>query len=119
MSVESENRTGEEVPFEARIAVDLAADDNNGLPTEYALYQNYPNPFNPVTTIRYSVPFRENVTLLVYDILGSQVRTLVKEIKEAGEHDVSFYSEGLSSGIYFYKLTAGDFSETKKLQIVK
>jgi len=93
---------------------------------EFALEQNYPNPFNPSTTIKYSVPSvtlseveGSLVTLKVFDVLGNEVTTLVNEEKPAGIYEVNFNAKGLSSGIYFYKLQAGSFIETKKMLLMK
>lgn len=88
-------------------------------PDNYNLAQNYPNPFNPVTTIRYSIPENSNVLLKVYDILGNEIAVLVNEEKQAGVYEIIFNGVGLSSGVYFYKLTAGNFSDTKKLILLK
>jgi hypothetical protein len=85
----------------------------------YELSQNYPNPFNPSTTIRYSVPERSNVVLKIYDILGSEVSTLVNEDKDAGIYSVNFNASHLASGIYLYRLQAGSFVQTKKMIIIK
>lgn len=95
--------------------------DNNILPSEFYLEQNYPNPFNPSTKIKYVIPngVRNLVTLKVYDVLGKEVSTLVNEEKPAGVYEVEFNAEKLSSGIYFYKLNAGSFSETKKMILIK
>ncbi len=87
--------------------------------TEYRLFQNYPNPFNPGTTIKYSVPRANHVTLKVYDIIGREVATLVDEKLNAGRHEKEFDATGLPSGVYFYKLTAGDFTATKKFVLLK
>jgi hypothetical protein len=81
----------------------------SSLPTVFNLKQNYPNPFNPATIIDYAVPSNEFVSLKVYDILGREVITLVNEQKNAGYYSISFNASNLSSGVYFYKLTAGDF----------
>ena len=91
------------------------------LPEEYSLFQNYPNPFNPSTKIRYSIPLGANVEIKVYDILGREIAVLVKEYKPAGNYEVEFTTagKGISSGIYFYKLTAGNFSSVKKLVLLK
>ena len=86
---------------------------------EYTLSQNYPNPFNPTTTITYQMPKTEFVTLKVYDILGREIATLVNEEKPAGNYEVNFIGSGLTSGIYFYQLKAGDYSETKKMILLK
>ena len=91
----------------------------NNLPTEYALVQNYPNPFNPSTTIEYAIPERSNVTIKVFDILGREVAILVNEEKKAGNYKIDFNASNLTSGIYFYKIEAGKFKETKKLILLK
>jgi hypothetical protein len=92
---------------------------NNIIPETYELSQNYPNPFNPITNIEFQIPHRGFVTLAVYDILGRQVRTLVNEYKNAGIHSTKFDAGNLPSGVYFYKLTADSFAETKKMIIIK
>jgi photosystem II stability/assembly factor-like uncharacterized protein len=85
----------------------------------YTLSQNYPNPFNPTTKINYSVPQFGLVTIKVYDLLGEEVATIINEEKNRGNYEIDFNGIGLPSGIYFYKLTAGNFSETKKLVLMK
>jgi len=90
----------------------------------YNLYQNYPNPFNPVTKIRFDIPAnatRENkdVRLVVYNTLGAEVETLLNENLNPGSYEVEFNGAGLSSGIYYYKLITSDFSDTKKLILLK
>lgn len=91
------------------------------IPTSYSLSQNYPNPFNPETTINYSLPKSEHVTLKVFDMLGCEVATLVDEFKQAGTYNYKFsiINHKLSSGIYFYRLTAGSYSATKKFILMK
>ena len=89
------------------------------LPLDYVLYQNYPNPFNPSTTIQYSIPKKSIVTLKVYDILGNEVASLVNEDKSIGSYEGKFDGTGLPSGIYFYRLQAGSFVETKKMVLMK
>lgn len=89
------------------------------VPTQFILYQNYPNPFNPATVISYQLPVSGNVTLKVYDVLGNEIATLVNEEKSAGVYDVDFDGSGLSSGIYFYKLHAGNFTKTNKMILLK
>jgi hypothetical protein len=88
-------------------------------PSAYALNQNYPNPFNPTTTITFALPKAENVKLVVYDILGKEVRTLVNEFRQAGNYEVPFDASGFSSGVYFYRLETPNFTETKKMLLVK
>ena len=89
------------------------------IPTIVSMEQNYPNPFNPSTTIRYSVPQEEHVSLEVYNLLGQRVATLIDGLKEAGEYDVVFDASHLATGVYVYKLTAGSSVTTKKLLLAK
>jgi len=93
--------------------------NENGLVNDFKLEQNYPNPFNPSTKIKYSIPQSEFVSLKVFDILGNAVATLANEEKSAGNYEVNFNAATLSSGIYFYKLQAGSFVETKKMILMK
>lgn len=89
------------------------------IPETFALEQNYPNPFNPTTTIRFQVPVLSDVTLTVYDVLGREVETLVNDSKGAGVYEVTWNAANLSSGVYYYRLTAGSFSDVKKLLLLK
>jgi hypothetical protein len=89
------------------------------VPTAYALDQNFPNPFNPSTKINYSLPVEGFVTLDVYNSIGQKVATLVNETKTAGNYTVNFDASDLTSGIYFYKINAGSFTETKKMILLK
>ncbi len=118
------------VPVIAVIKDPTGLEDENKLPHEYSLVQNYPNPFNPSTMIKYSIPPGEanlasdvNVTLKVYDILGREVATLVNEVKSPGYYTVTFNARSaggrLPSGIYLYKLTAGSFTDVKKMILMK
>jgi hypothetical protein len=90
-----------------------------GLIRTFALSQNYPNPFNPATIINYQLPVESQVSLKVYDMLGNEVATLVNEIKTAGEHQIEFNAGSIASGIYFYRLQAGSFVETKRMMLMK
>ncbi|MCW8805617.1 MAG: T9SS type A sorting domain-containing protein, partial [Ignavibacteriaceae bacterium] len=112
------------------IDIVTGVEDDNAIVNEFYLEQNYPNPFNPSTTIRYSIPnFIATplergmqsylVTLKVYDVLGNEIETIANEEKPAGSYEVEFIADGLTSGIYFYKLTAGSFAETKKMILMK
>ena len=98
---------------------------STSIPDKFELYQNYPNPFNPTSKIRFQIKDSRhggsstNVKLIVFDILGKEVATLVNEKLQAGEYQVTFNGSNFTSGIYFYKLQAGDFSETKKMIIIK
>jgi len=90
---------------------------------EFSLYQNYPNPFNPSTIISYQLPVSGDVTLKIYDVLGNEILTLVDDFKPAGKYEVEFNPassiKNPASGIYFYQLKAGDFSETKQMLLLK
>jgi Secretion system C-terminal sorting domain len=89
------------------------------IPNYYSLGQNYPNPFNPSTKIKFTLPQSENVKLVVFDILGKEVKTLVNGETEAGIHEVNFNASSLSSGVYFYRIVAGNFITTKKMLVIK
>ena len=89
------------------------------VPEQFSLRQNYPNPFNPSTTIRYELPNSSMVRLSAYDILGREVGVLVNERKNAGSYDVKFDGSKLASGVYFYRLQAGDFVQTRKLLLLR
>ncbi len=102
---------------------DLNSEVSIGVPSKFSLYQNFPNPFNPSTKINYEIPYDGKVSLKVYDISGKEVMTLVNDFQTAGSYSVNFSSfsdkTGLSSGIYVYRLTAGDFSQSKKMILAK
>lgn len=89
------------------------------LPQRYHLDQNYPNPFNPETQIRFTLQVSGFTTIKIFDLLGKEVATLVHQIEEAGVHTVSFNAARLPSGIYFYTLRSGSFSETKRMVFIK
>jgi hypothetical protein len=102
------------------LSMDIVSDvEDQYQPLTFKLEQNYPNPFNPSTIISYQLPISGQVTLNVYDLLGKEVATLVNEEKAAGIYEVDFNASQLSSGIYFYKLQAGAFSETKKMTLLR
>jgi hypothetical protein len=92
---------------------------NEIIPKEFYLYQNYPNPFNPTTTIKYDVARPGMVELIIFDMLGRKVKSLVSEQQNAGSYDVVFNASHLASGVYFYKLSANDYVETKKMVFLK
>ncbi len=98
---------------------EVSVEQIQALPTEYVLSQNYPNPFNPTTTIEFTLSKRSEVSLVVYDILGRIVTELASGNLNAGCHTVNFNASNLASGVYFYKLTAGDFVKVKKLMLLK
>ena len=97
----------------------IKSEGSNLVPEGFNLKQNYPNPFNPVTKISYELRSSDFVTLKVYDVLGNEVRTLVSNKQPAGSYEISFDGEGLSSGIYFYNLSAGGLSVTKMMTLLK
>jgi hypothetical protein len=90
-----------------------------GVPLRYSLEQNYPNPFNPATVINYQLPYEGFVSLKIYDVSGREVKQLVNEVKQAGYYAVQFNAQSFASGIYFYKIQAGDFMSVKKMVLVK
>jgi phosphatidylserine/phosphatidylglycerophosphate/cardiolipin synthase-like enzyme len=101
------------------IDIVTSIENETELPARYSLLQNYPNPFNPVTTIIYSIPQGEKVKLILYNSLGQIVYELVDEYQEAGNYSVRFNAVHLASGVYFYRITAGDFIQTKKMMLLK
>jgi hypothetical protein len=102
----------EVVPVSIDHKIDLTIND-------YMLYQNYPNPFNPATTIEYSISESGNVELIVFNSLGEKITTLVNEYKSAGNNRIRFQTDGLSSGVYFYRLRAGEFIQIKKMLLIR
>jgi hypothetical protein len=97
---------------------------DGGLPREFAVHPNYPNPFNPATTIKYELPVAGNVELVVYDMLGSRVRTLVSGLKEAGYHQVQWDGANeagipVTTGVYLYRFSSGDYSRVRKMMLLK
>ena len=97
----------------------VGVEDEETLPTEFALAQNYPNPFNPSTKIKYSVPQTSQLQIKVFDLLGNEIETLVNEEKPTGTYELNWNAANLPSGIYFYRLKAGDYINTKKMILIK
>lgn len=93
--------------------------DNSAQPTQFILLQNYPNPFNPTTTISFNLPHRSHVSLLVYNVLGVKVQTLIVGDKNPGSHDILLDGTALASGVYYYRLQAAEYTETKKLLLIR
>jgi len=89
------------------------------IPTEFNLSQNYPNPFNPVTLIKYQVPNTSHVSIKVYDLTGQEVALLVNEVKEVGTYEIKFDASNLASGVYLYRMVAGDFTSARKFNLLK
>ncbi|NNG26851.1 MAG: T9SS type A sorting domain-containing protein [Ignavibacteriaceae bacterium] len=96
-----------------------SVDGRDAVVDKFNLDQNYPNPFNPSTVIQYSIPTSSFTQLSVFDVLGNEVAKLVNEEKPEGKYEVEFNAEGLTSGVYFYKLNAGSFVSTKKMLLLK
>ena len=92
---------------------------NSEIPEIYSLSQNYPNPFNPSTIINYQLPKSGEVKLIIYDAIGREVKTLVNEQQNAGSYQIEFDGSNFPSGVYFYKLSATEFTETKKMVMIK
>lgn len=105
--------------YEETGVVSVENDSKESLPTEFSLKQNYPNPFNPTTIITYSLPEKSNVIIRIYNSLGAEVGEVVNSEKSAGIHNVEFDASGLSSGVYFYRIQAGNFLATKKMVVLK
>ena len=100
-------------------SVAIAIDDPGNFPTQFSLQQNYPNPFNPATTIGFTIAEQTFVKLTVYDLLGREVATLINEEKSPGDYTIEFDAAKLSSGIYFYRLEAGNFKETRRMILMQ
>jgi subtilisin family serine protease len=100
-------------------AASIVREMEGARPQTYLLEQNYPNPFNPTTTIVYQLPVASDVSLKVYDVLGREVATLLRGRQNAGRYQVQFNAERLSSGLYFYQLQAGSFTQTRKMMLIK
>jgi hypothetical protein len=103
----------------AKLSIRTDVDNKVNLPTKFSLKQNYPNPFNPTTTISFSLPSKSFVSLKVFDLIGREVATIVSEEMSAGNYTKQWNAAALTSGIYFYRLQSGTFTETKKLVLLK
>jgi hypothetical protein len=120
-------------PVQRALVTDVAEKPEETLPMVYRLDQNYPNPFNPSTKIKFQIPARlqesheaggpnlkpQTVSLKVYDILGREVRTLVNDNLQPGSYEVTFDATGLASGVYFYRLQSGEFTQTKRMVLMR
>jgi hypothetical protein len=100
-------------------AVTAVNNENINLPRSYSLSQNYPNPFNPTTQIKYSVPQSGMVNISVYNILGQEVARLVNQVQKAGYYNITFDASKLASGVYLYKILSGNYSQTRKMMLLK
>lgn len=118
--VNLEKRRIEDLMLSTRIIQNEPDNDEVvSVPNEYSLSQNYPNPFNPTTNLEFGISELGFVKLKIYDMLGKEIKTLVNETKPAGKYTVTFDGSNLPSGIYFYKIEAGDFTQVKKMMLIK
>jgi len=115
----SENYFIESGLFNAQESSTKIVDEELPIPAKFHLENNYPNPFNPTTTIEYSIPEDSDVTISIYDLNGKLIQTLVDDNKTAGFHKTIWNATNTSSGVYFYKITAGDFTAVKKCVLMK
>lgn len=119
ITIQSNDPDEPQVTVTVHINSGTAVAESNAAPVGFSLGQNYPNPFNPATTINYSLPVRSQVKLGVYNVLGQEVALLVNETQNAGSYNATFDAAKLESGVYLYKIQAGDFSRTEKMLLVK
>ncbi len=125
-----DSETARSLNYSADGVIDLIVDEDSPagtlpsvedylVPKSFDLSQNYPNPFNPTTTIEYSIPRDANVSIKIFDVLGKEVATLVNEQRSAGTYIINWNASNFSSGLYFYRITAGEFADTKKMFLIK
>jgi hypothetical protein len=105
--------------WENSLITSVEGNSKNPVPGQFELFNNFPNPFYPKTTIRYSLPVSNVVSIKVFNALGTEIKILLNEEKQAGSYDIEWNADGYSSGIYFYSLAAGNFRETKKMILIK
>jgi len=110
---------GHNFTFIYKLIITEAMSENSNAPGHYTLWQNYPNPFNPSTTIEFTLPKISNVRIEVYNIAGQKVKTLVNKKLQAGNHQVEYNAENFSSGVYFYRIEAGEFQDVKKMILLR
>jgi hypothetical protein len=118
-AVISPDTNGDGIPDPTEFITVSVNDKFVSLPDKYILHQNYPNPFNPSTTISYELPAESRIQIIIYDILGRQVKTLLNEIRKPGRYNIMFDASGLPSGIYFIRLSANSYTEVKKMVLLK
>jgi hypothetical protein len=108
-----------QVYYKLDLSILTGVGEDGNVANNFRLSQNYPNPFNPATKINYVVPVSGRVTITVYDVLGREVAAVLNEDLEPGTYQAVFDGSSLSSGVYYYKMTAGAFSQTRKMMLVK
>lgn len=108
-----------QIDFDGTYKYSNIAEVNFGTPVKFELSQNYPNPFNPNTSIRFSIPLKSNVEVKIYNVLGKEIATIVNGVREAGAYSVDFNASMLASGVYFYKISAGQYNSVKKMMLLK
>jgi hypothetical protein len=114
------NSSSETPVIPVTVDVQSGVDDGvSDLPREFALYQNYPNPFNPVTSVKFALPEQSEVKIEIFNLLGQKILTLSEGLMPAGNHSIDWDGSRTASGIYYYKLTAGDFTCVKKMTLLK
>ena len=116
-----ELKNGEEIRITNNkiTSIEVSGRITGGLPVSYELYQNYPNPFNPSTTIKFAIPKESNVNLSIYNVLGELVSTIVNEEMKPGYYEYEFDASQFASGVYLYRIKAGEYVETKKMVLMK
>jgi hypothetical protein len=119
LKAERDKRQLEDLLLSTGLRTDEQNTSNLNIPKVYSLSQNYPNPFNPVTKINYELPKDGMIKLVIYDILGREIKTLVNEIKQTGRYTVEFNGSGFASGVYFYRIQAGSFVQVKRMVLIK
>ncbi len=121
ISLNDPHHGGLSIPIELNVSTTTDIEEVKSVPTEFKLMQNYPNPFNPSTIISFSIPEEQNVSLIVYDVLGKEVAVLINKFMQTGSYNSQFtiLNSQLSSGIYFYRLKTDRFTQTKKMLLTK
>ncbi len=117
--VQAENVTGRSSWSDSNFTLTDVKDVKAGIPTEYSISQNYPNPFNPTSRIEFGVPRKSQTKIIVYDLLGREIQTLVNEELEAGYYEINVDASNLPSGVYFYRIRSGNFVQTRKMILLK
>lgn len=110
---------GLQIPIQLTVTTVTGIEKEDETPKDFQLIQNYPNPFNPSTTISFSLPKEQNVSLIVYDVIGNQIQTLISKYLQQGNYAIKFNAADIPSGIYFYRIQTEQFTEVKKMILAK